>query len=71
MTLLVRNVLVSFSLAISDLLGFVTSIYLAIWIMFFFTNDTSYLFSSTVMEGWKDGFFCIGYWLFAVLVGIQ
>ena len=35
MTLLVRNVLVSFSLAISDLLGFVTSIYLAIWIMFF------------------------------------
>ncbi|MBX4780251.1 undecaprenyl-phosphate galactose phosphotransferase WbaP [Klebsiella sp. JL973] len=67
MTLLVRNVLVSFSLAISDLLGFVTSIYLAIWIMFFFTNDTSYLFSSTVMEGWIFlhwilAFFCIGWY---------
>ncbi|HCK0916685.1 undecaprenyl-phosphate galactose phosphotransferase WbaP [Klebsiella michiganensis] len=67
MTLLVRNVLVSFSLAISDLLGFVTSIYLAIWIMFFFTNDTSYLFSSTVMEGWIFlhwilSFFCIGWY---------
>ena len=67
MTLLVRNVLVSFSLAISDLLGFVTSIYLDIWIMFFFTNDTSYLFSSTVMEGWIFlhwilSFFCIGWY---------
>ena len=67
MTLLVRNVLVSFSLAISDLLGFVTSIYLAIWIMFFFTNDTSYLFSSTVMEGWIFlhwilAFCCIGWY---------
>ncbi|ROE53859.1 undecaprenyl-phosphate galactose phosphotransferase WbaP [Klebsiella pneumoniae] len=67
MTLLVRNVLVSFSLAISDLLGFVASIYLAIWIMFFFTNDTSYLFSSTVMEGWIFlhwilAFFCIGWY---------
>lgn len=67
MTLLVRNVLVSFSLAISDLFGFVTSIYLAIWMMFLFTNDTSYLFSSTVMEGWIFlhwilAFFCIGWY---------
>ncbi|HBY0587003.1 TPA: UDP-phosphate galactose phosphotransferase, partial [Klebsiella pneumoniae subsp. pneumoniae] len=53
MTLLGKNIIVSVSLAISDLVSFITSMYLAL--AFLSLTDQEYLYadSSTGLEGWQ------------------
>ncbi|HEC2597210.1 undecaprenyl-phosphate galactose phosphotransferase WbaP [Raoultella ornithinolytica] len=52
MTLLGKNFIVSTALAISDLISFTISIYLAIGLLSFFLNDHESLNSSIQIEGW-------------------
>lgn len=61
MTLLVRNIIVSISLAISDFFSFVISLYLAIGILYITIGDYEPIISDSKLEGWK-----VLHWLLAL-----
>ncbi|VUS83710.1 UDP-glucose:undecaprenyl-phosphate glucose-1-phosphate transferase [Klebsiella huaxiensis] len=52
MTLLVRNIIVSIALAISDFFSFVISLYLAIGILSFTINNNEQFLASDEIQGW-------------------
>lgn len=53
MTLLVRNIIVSIALAMSDFLSFVISLYLAIGVLSITISDYETVISTNQLEGWK------------------
>jgi undecaprenyl-phosphate galactose phosphotransferase len=61
MTLLVRNIIVSIALAMSDFLSFVISLYLAIGVLSITVSDYETVISASQLEGWK-----ILHWLLAL-----
>lgn len=68
MTILVRNFIVSFSLAVSDLFSFVISLYLAVGVLSITSSDYQNIYQAEQLEGWKAL-----HWLlaFVVLLGTQ
>lgn len=52
MTLLVRNIIVSIALAISDFFSFVISLYMAIGLLSITVNDYEQIIPSNQLEGW-------------------
>ncbi|SWV38347.1 UDP-Gal::undecaprenolphosphate Gal-1-P transferase [Klebsiella pneumoniae] len=61
MTLLVRNIVVSIALAMSDFFSFVISLYLAIGVLSITVSDYETAVSANQLEGWK-----ILHWLLAL-----
>jgi undecaprenyl-phosphate galactose phosphotransferase len=61
MTLLVRNIIVSIALAMSDFFSFVISLYLAIGVLSITVSDYETVVSANQLEGWK-----ILHWLLAL-----
>ena len=61
MTLLVRNIIVSIALAMSDFFSFVISLYLAIGVLSITVSDYETAVSANQLEGWK-----ILHWLLAL-----
>ena len=61
MTLLVRNIIVSIALAVSDFISFVISLYLAIGILSITVSDYQTIISANQLEGWK-----LLHWLLAL-----
>lgn len=53
MTTLVRNFIVSFSLAVSDLFSFVISLYLAVGVLSITSSDYQNIYQAEQLEGWK------------------
>lgn len=53
MTILVRNFIVSFSLAVSDLFSFVISLYLAVGVLSITSSDYQNIYQAEQLEGWK------------------
>ncbi|MEB3812146.1 hypothetical protein [Klebsiella pneumoniae] len=53
MTLLVRNIVVSIALAMSDFFSFVISLYLAIGVLSITVSDYETAVSANQLEGWK------------------
>ncbi|HDU4731129.1 TPA: sugar transferase [Klebsiella pneumoniae] len=67
MTLIVRNIIVSLSLAISDFLAFVASLYIAIGLLCITSDDYVQIVSTGQVEGWTIlhwllGFCCVGWY---------
>lgn len=61
MTLLVRNIIVSIALAMSDFLSFVISLYLAIGVISITFSDLQTVIPANQVEGWK-----VLHWLLAL-----
>lgn len=67
MTLLGKNIIVSVSLAISDLVSFITSMYLALAFIAFTSQDYIYAEPASGLEGWQLlhsllAFCCVGWY---------
>lgn len=52
MTLLGRNILVSFALALSDFIGFTVSVYIAIGVLELLTNNYNEIYRENQLDGW-------------------
>ncbi|MBE1187383.1 UDP-phosphate galactose phosphotransferase, partial [Escherichia coli] len=61
MTLLVRNIIVSIALAMSDFFSFVISLYIAIGVLSISISDYQTVISANQLEGWK-----VLHWLLAL-----